>query len=54
MVGRPAAAPGGLEHEPELLADPGLADDLVEGARPQRRLDGALVALRLGGRSATA
>ena len=46
--GAPAAAPGRLQHQAELLADPLLADDLVERARPQRRLDRALVAVRLG------
>ena len=48
VVGGPAPAPGGLEHQPELGAHPGLADDLVEGAGAQRRLDGTLVALGLG------
>ena len=47
MVGDAAAAAGRLEDQPELLAHAVLADDLVEGARPQRRLDGALVALGL-------
>ena len=52
VVGHPPAAAGGLEHQPELLAHPVLADELVEGAGPQRRLDGALVALGLrGGRA---
>ena len=49
MVGGPPAPPGRLEHQAELVADPLLADHLVEGARAQRRLDGALVALGLGG-----
>ena len=48
MVGRPATAAGGLEDEPELLAHPLLPDDLVEGARPERGLDRALVAVGLG------
>ena len=39
VVGRPAAQPGRLEDQPELGAHALLADDLVEGARPQRRLD---------------
>ena len=49
VVGGAAAAPGGLEHQAELVAHPVLADHLVEGARPQRRLDDPLVALGLGG-----
>ena len=48
MVGGALAGPGRLEHQGELLADPLLADDLVEAARPQRRLHGPLVTLRLG------
>ena len=40
MVGGAAAAAGGLEHQAELLAHPLLADELVERARAQRRLDG--------------
>ena len=48
MVGGAFAQPGGLEHQPELVAHPLLADDLVERARAQRGLDGALVAVGLG------
>ena len=43
VVGDPAAALRGVEHQPELLADPVLADELREGARPQRGLDLPLV-----------
>jgi hypothetical protein len=50
VVGRPAAAASGLEHQPELLADPPLADHLVQGARAQSRLDGPLVTFGLGRR----
>ena len=46
VVGRAPAPPRRLEHEAELLAHPLLADELVERPRPQRRLDGALVARR--------
>ena len=48
VVGRALAAAGRLEHQGQLLADPLLADDLVEGAGPQRRLDGPLVAVGVG------
>ena len=48
VVGGPAARSGRLQHERELLAHPVLADHLVEGPRPQRRLEGALVVVDLG------
>ena len=48
VVGSAPPAPGGLEDQAELVAHPLLADHLVERARPQRRLDRALVALGLG------
>ena len=54
MVGGALAGPGRLEHQRQLLADPLLADDLGERAGPQRRLDGALVAVGLGATSARA
>ena len=41
MVRRAAAALGALEHQLELLAHPLLADELVQPARAQRRLDDA-------------
>ena len=50
MVGDPLACPRGLEQQGELLAHPLLPDDLVEGARPQRRLDDPLVAVGVGRR----
>ena len=43
MVGDALARPRGLEQQGELLADAFLADDLVEGARAQRRLHDPLV-----------
>ena len=49
VVGRPLAAAGGLEDEPELLPHAGLADHLLEAAGAEGGLDGALVALGLGG-----
>ena len=48
VVGGPSTPTRRLEHEPELLADPALADHLAERARTQRRLHGALVTLGLG------
>ena len=48
MVGGAAAGLGGVEDQPELLADPLLADHLVERARAQRRLDRPLVGVRVG------
>ena len=46
--------PGRLEQQRELFADAFLADDLVQGARTQRCLDHALVALGLGRRQGPA
>ncbi len=50
MVGRASASAGRLQDQAELVAHPGLTDHLVEGARAQRRLDGALVAVGVDGR----
>ena len=47
VVGGPATLPGGLEHQAELVAHPGLPDHLVERPRAQGGLDGPLVALGL-------
>ena len=47
VVGRVAAAARALQHERQLLAHPGLPDELGEVARPQAGLD--LQLLRLGG-----
>src|SRR5690606_16989119 len=46
VVGSPVTGDGGVEHERQLLADAILTDELVEGARAQRLLVGALVRLR--------
>jgi hypothetical protein len=43
VVGRRTAAARRLEHQRDLLADPLLPDELVEGARPQARVEGPLV-----------
>ena len=46
VVGHPAAVPGGLEHQSELVAHPRLALELGQAGRSQRRLGGPL--LRVG------
>ncbi len=43
VVGGPAAPQRALQHQGQLLADPGLADDLGEPLGPQRALDEPLV-----------
>ncbi len=43
VVGGPAAAQRALQHQGQLLADPGLADDLRQPLGPQRTLDDPLV-----------
>jgi hypothetical protein len=48
VVGGPPPGAGRLEHQGQLLADALLADHLVEGARPQRLLEGPLVAAGVG------
>ena len=53
MVGRVAAAPGPLEHQRQLLADPGLADELGEVAGPQAGLDLELLGSAAGVSSLT-
>jgi hypothetical protein len=37
-----------LEHQTELITDPGLTLELAERGRPEHRLAGALVGVRLG------
>src|SRR5690606_15881877 len=46
VVGRAAARERGLEDERELVAHDGLADELLEAARAQRRLGRALEVVR--------
>ena len=43
VVRRPAAPLGALEHEVELAGHLGLADELAQRVRAQRRLDDALL-----------
>ena len=45
VVRRPAASQGAVQQQRELLADPGLADEVVEPLGPQRALDHPLVAV---------
>ena len=48
MVGSAPSHPGGLEHETELVAHPGLAHDFAEAPGTKGGLDRALVAVGLG------
>ena len=48
MVGRPAAAHRALQEQRQLLADPGLADQLVQPPGPQRALDHPVVGVGHG------
>ncbi len=43
MIRRGPAVPGGLQHQPQLGADPVLADELGEAARAQRPFDRAVL-----------
>ena len=48
MVGYSPAVPGRLEHQTELVADPGLALELRQGAGPERRFGGTLLRIGVG------
>jgi len=45
VVGRPPAPQRAFEDEGELLADPGLADELVQPLRPERTLDHPVIGI---------